>query len=395
MSIFGDSSGILNIVWIVFIVATIFFGPQLMFYQSFLKIQQSGNMLESFAAMGKRIVTRRITKKPTRELKESIDNFAEVFSIDPVGTDPAGIMKKIEHIYTLSEKRFNYFAKTVAPKFDEESRANLVMGLSGAVSLNQIAKIVRHYVEMARKTRSLQWAMILQMQLPTIERFSKGLLKGTEALTNGWPIGDSIGSLVAANLIGDAKVRKMEEDTLVAVRTIKGRKVFLVKARGPGGRLGKLGKTVERLVKKEKIAKIITIDAAGKLEGEKTGRIAEGIGVAIGGIGIDRSYIENIATEKEIPLDSIVVKMSQEEAIMPMKTEILNSLYKAIKIVEDTVARTEGKGNVVIVGVGNTSGIGNDRKSAQKAEDQIKKISKMMIKREREEKKEMRIFTAE
>jgi hypothetical protein len=394
MDIFGDSN-ILSIIWILFIVITILFGPQLMFYQSFLKIQQSGNMLENFAAMGKKIVTRRITKKPSRELKESIDNFAEVFSIDPVGTDPAGIMKKIEHIYILSEKRFNYFAKTVAPDFDEESRANLVMGLSGAVSLNQIAKIVRHYVEMARKTKSLQWAMMLQMQLPTIERFSKGLLKGTEALTNGWPIGDSIGPLVAADLIGDARTREVEEGTLVAVRTIKKRKVFLIKAKGPGGRLGKLGKAVEKLVKTEKIAKIITIDAAGKLEGEKTGRIAEGIGVAIGGIGIDRSYIENIATEKEIPLDTVVVKMSQEEAIMPMKNEILNSLFKVTKIVENTVARTEEKGSIIIVGVGNTSGIGNDARAARKAEDEIKKIASMMTKREKLEKKEMRIFTGE
>ena len=394
MDIFGDSN-ILSIIWILFIVITILFGPQLMLYQSFLKIQQSGNMLENFAAMGKKIVTRRITKKPSIELKESIDNFAEVFSIDPVGTDPAGIMKKIEHIYILSEKRFNYFAKTVAPDFDEESRANLVMGLSGAVSLNQIAKIVRHYVEMARKTKSLQWAMMLQMQLPTIERFSKGLLKGTEALTNGWPIGDSIGPLVAADLIGDARTREVEEGTLVAVRTIKKRKVFLIKAKGPGGRLGKLGKAVEKLVKTEKIAKIITIDAAGKLEGEKTGRIAEGIGVAIGGIGIDRSYIENIATEKEIPLDTVVVKMSQEEAIMPMKNEILNSLFKVTKIVENTVARTEEKGSIIIVGVGNTSGIGNDARAARKAEDEIKKIASMMTKREKLEKKEMRIFTGE
>ena len=394
MSILGDNS-ILNIVWILLIVVSVFFGPRLMFYQSFAKIEQSANLLESFAVTGKKIVTRKITKKPTRELKESVDNFAEVFSIDPVSTDPSGIMRKIEHIYTLSEKRFNYFAKSVAPKFDEESRANLVMGLSGAVSLNQIAKIVRHFVELSRKSKSLQWAMMLQMQLPTIERFSKGLLKGTEALTNGWVIGDSIGPLVAANFIGDIKTKELEEDTLVAVRKIKGRKVFLIKAKGPGGRLGKLGKAVEKLVKKEKIAKIITIDAAGKLEGEKTGRIAEGIGVAIGGIGIDRSYIENIATEKEIPLDSIVVKMSHEEAIMPMKNEILNSMYKVMKIVEDTVARTDEKGAIIIVGVGNTSGVGNDVKSVHKAEDEIKKISKMMIKREKEEKKEMRIYTEE
>ena len=119
MSIFGDSSSILNIVWIVFIVATIFFGPQLMFYQIFMRLSQSANMLEGFAVTGKKIVTRKITKSPSKELKESINNFAEFFAIDPVNTDPYGIMKKVEHIYTLSEKRFNHFAKSVAPNFNE------------------------------------------------------------------------------------------------------------------------------------------------------------------------------------------------------------------------------------------------------------------------------------
>jgi hypothetical protein len=396
MALFGDSSGILNIVWIVFIVATIFFGPQLMFYQIFMKLSQSANMLEGFAISGKKIVMRRITKKPSKEMKESINNFAEFFAIDPVTTDPYGVMKKIEHIYSLSEKRFNRFAKEIAPNFNEEEKADIAMGLSGAVSLNQIAKIVRHFVEMARKTKSYQWAMILQMQLPTIERFSKGLLKGTEALTNGWPLGDSIGPMIAANLIGDAKAKEIkDEDTLVARRTIKGRTVFIVKAKGPGGRLGKLGKTVERLVKQNKIGKIITIDAAAKLEGEKTGKTAEGIGVAIGGIGVDRTYIENIATTKGLPLDSIVIKMSQEEAIMPMKTEILSALYKVTRVVEDNVAKTEEKGGIIVVGVGNTCGIGNNRKAILDAEKEIRKISAMMIRREKEEKKEFRIYTAE
>jgi hypothetical protein len=87
--------------------------------------------------------------------------------------------------------------------------------------------------------------------------------------------------------------------------------------------------------------------------------------------------------------------MSQEEAIMPMKNEILNSLFKVTKIVENTVARTEEKGSIIIVGVGNTSGIGNDARAARKAEDEIKKIASMMTKREKLEKKEMRIFTGE
>jgi hypothetical protein len=211
------------------------------------------------------------------------------------------------------------------------------------------------------------------------------LFEGTEALTNGWPVGDSVGCMVAARLIGNSKVREMEEDVVVAERKIKGKKVIIMKAKGPGGRLGKLGKAVEKLLKKRKVSKIITIDAAAKLEGEKTGKIAEGVGVAIGGIGVDRAYIENLATKKNIPLDSVVIKMSQEEAIQPIPEAVLKAVPLALQTVERIIENS--KDTVLVVGVGNTCGVGNDGKAAEKAEIEAKKILKMLKKREEKEKK--------
>ena len=38
------------------------------------------------------------------------------------------------------------------------------------MGLRQISKIVRHYVETAKKFKNLQIAMVLQMQLPIIEK---------------------------------------------------------------------------------------------------------------------------------------------------------------------------------------------------------------------------------
>ena len=161
-----------------------------------------------------------------------------------------------------------------------------------------------------------------------------------------------------------------------------GKKVLILKAKGPGGSLGKLGRAVELLVKKRKIEKIITIDAALKLEGEKTGSIAEGIGVAMGGIGVDRSFIEEIATKNKIPLDSIVIKMSNEEAIMPMKKEILEGGKKALERLIKNIKESEGKGYILVVGVGNTVGIGNTEKDAKEAESKILKTYEMLSKRE-------------
>lgn len=365
-----------------------FFYPKLMVSSIIWKLDQTVRMLEGLTASGKKIVIKKVSKNPSRKLKEAISNFLEFFIIEPISLDPYGIVRKIEHVITLSEKKFKYFARRVAPHLNTESQANFTMGLSGAISLNQISKIVRHYVELIKKTKNLQLAMLLQMQLPLIQRIAKALLNATEALTNGWPIGDSTGSLAGAHLIGKSKTIEIEEDTLLARKKIKGKNVFIIKAKGPGGRLGKLGRAVEKLVKKKKIAKIITIDAAGKLEGEKTGSIAEGIGVAIGGVGVDRTYIENIATEKEIPLDSIVIKMSPEEAFMPMRKEVLNSIPKVLDIVEENISGTKQKGDIIIVGVGNTCGVGNDEKAVKEAEEQIKKIIKLVKEREEREKKQ-------
>jgi hypothetical protein len=376
-----------NIIWFILFFVFIFFYPRIMIAQALWNLEKAVSLLEKYTATGKNIVLKKIAKKPSKEIREAVSNFLEFFVIEPVSLDPFGIIKKIEHLTNLSERRFKHFVKTIAPKFDSESQANLMMGLAGAISLNQISKVVRHFVETIRKTKNLQLALLLQMQLPMIEKISKALLKGTEAMTNGWPLGDAAGALVAAHLIGESKAKEVD-DTVIVSKKLKGKNVIIIKAKGPGGRLGKLGKVVERIMRTQKVAKLITVDAASKLEGEKTGAIAEGVGVAIGGIGVDRSYIENIATQKDIPLDSIVIKMSPEEAIMPMKLEVLNAIPHAVKLVEENVARTPGTGKIVIIGVGNTAGVGNDKASTKKAEEQIRKVAKMMKEREEREKKE-------
>ncbi|MBS3055634.1 MAG: DUF1512 family protein [Candidatus Aenigmarchaeota archaeon] len=378
---------IVSVVWLGLFVVMFFFSQRIMIMQILVKSEAFAQQLENMTEKGKKHVLKKLSKNPDRKLKDSVNNFLEFFMIEPVSLDPYGIMKKIEHLVDLQEKRFKYYVDRTAPQLNSEEKANAVMGLSGAVSLNQIAKIVRHFVELIKKTKSLQYAIILQMQLPLIERIAKALLDGTEALSNGWPIGDAAGSMAVANMIGTSPVRKFDDETLVCTKKIKGRTVFIVKARGPGGRLGKLGKTVEQLVMKNKVAKIITVDAAAKLEGEKTGSLAEGVGVAIGGPGVDRSYIEKIAVDRNLPLDGIIIKMSQEEAIQPIKREVLSAIPKAVQLVEANIGETTEKGAIIVVGVGNTGGVGNNKKAADDSEQLAKKVLQIVSSRKKDEKK--------
>lgn len=380
----GDIWG--NILWTLVFVVFMLFYPKIMIAQILYKLDASAKMIEGFTSKGKNIVIRKLSKGD-KKVKGKVDEFLDFFMIQPVSLDPYGIVKKLEHMSNMSDERFEYFVDQLSPGFDKETKQNIVMGLSGAVQLNQIAKIVRHYVELIRKTKNLQLSMVLQMQLPMIESLSKALLDGTESLANGWPIGDSIGPMVAANMIGSTKVKEIDKGTMIASKKIGGKKVFIMKAKGPGGRLGKLGRATEKIIKTNKISKIITIDASAKLEGEKTGKVAEGVGVAIGGIGVDRTYIENIAVKKKIPIDSVVVKMSQEEAIQPIKAEVLASMGKVMNLVEERVKVTKGKGSVLIIGVGNTGGVGNDKKSLQESEKIARKVMKIVKRRKDLEKK--------
>lgn len=364
------------ILWLAFMMVFFLFYPRIMISQIMWKLERVVRELEDMSDKSKKFITGEISNNPDKVLRDSIDRFFEFFIITPVSLDPFGIVKKLDHVIQNERDRFRYFVKQVAPKMDEERRTSIEMGLAGGITLHQIAKIVRHFVELIKKEKSYQIALIIQMQLPMVERIAKAMAKGTKALTKGKPIGDGLGPYSVSKLMGNKKPREIADGVLMAQTTIEGRRAILLKARGPGGRTGRPGIAVEGIVKKNKIARIITIDAAAKLEGEKTGSLAEGVGVAMGGPGVERTYIENIVVKKGIPLDSIVVKMSPEEAIMPMQKAIKDAYPQVVESVKRSLARTRKGERVLIVGVGNSSGVGNTPKEISEMEKWIERYEK-------------------
>ena len=385
----GGGDWFSTIIFMLFWVVFLFFYPRLMVSQIMWKLEGTAKELEDMSEKSKKFIITEITRKqkPTKELKESINRFYEFFVIGPVTMDPYGVVQKFDHMIRGEKDRFTYFVKQIAPSLNPEERANIEMGLAGGITVHEISKIVRHYVEMVRKTKNIQIAMVLQMQLPMIERIAKAMFKGTESLSKGEPIGDGLGPLVIAEMSTKNSWKEIEEDILVSESKMNGRNIILVKAKGPGGRIGYPGKAVSRLVKEKKIARIITIDAAAKLEGEKTGSLAEGVGVAMGGPGTERFYIEDVIVKKNIPVDSIVVKMSQEEAITPMRKTIMDALPEVRKSIDRSLEMTKPGDTVIIVGVGNTSGVGNSAKDAEAVKAWIEKYERDLKAKQKNRKK--------
>jgi hypothetical protein len=101
------------------------------------------------------------------------------------------------------------------------------------------------------------------------------------------------------------------------------------------------------------------IDAAGKLEGDISGDVIEGVGAAIGGPPTEKYKIEQTAVKRKIPVDAIVIKESFTEAIKQLNKNLVKGVEVATERVKRAIReRTKPGDTVIIAGIGNTIGIG-------------------------------------
>ena len=385
LNFIGGDGGIMGTLTTIIFFLFLIYYQKILMLQTVWKAEKDLKVLEEYDKKAEGYIFKKLGKNATKKTKDSVRNFMDFFVSGPVDLDPYGIIGKIEHVMNRSEKRFQYFVDSIAPKATKEDKANIKFGIIGAIGVHQIYKIVRHLIISVKKNNNIQMVMLLQIYLPILSKMAKSQTKATKAFVEGVPIGDAIGPIVAASYM-TKKATTPANDIVLTKEKIGKKDVFVMKADGPGSALGKIGVAVEATVKKEKIDHIITVDAAGKLEGEKTGSIAEGVGVAMGGIGVERSKIEEIAVKLDIPMDGIVIKMSPEEASIPIKKKVFNALDNARAVVERNVEESPSK-KILLIGVGNTCGVGNSKKTLTGLEAKLKPIWASQKKEKEEEKK--------
>jgi len=295
------------------------------------------------------------------EITNRIDQFLEYFTIMPVDIDPSGVMQKLEHIVTLRDERIRAEVKKIAPAVDPVRTSAIENMIEVATSLNYIYKIVRHFYLLGDRTKSIYVLVQLQMIMPLILQEADALIGAIDAFRQVQPMGDGIGPMIIGKMMLGKEKKSVARDTVYSEAIMNGRTLYLLKAEGPGGNVGQPGTAIQKMIEETKIElnTIVMIDAALKLEGEKSGDIAEGIGAAIGGIGVDRFKIEAVATKHNIPLYAIVIKQSIVEAISVMKKEIADSAEKVHALLNRIIEEKTKEGDkVLIVGVGNSLGVG-------------------------------------
>ena len=361
----GDTSigWILNVLFYVIFVVFIFYGQRIQTYIMIREVESSLYKLKYMKEEGRKIAIETIKEigKPQTDPTSRVDRFVEYFTIAPQSLDPAGIVWKLEHILDVRDIRFKDEVKLMAPSADETQTNNLENTLEAASALNFIYKVIRHYYLLGKKTLSLYVIMQIQMILPMIMKEAEAYASALKAFAYGQPIGDGAGALVAARLMHGYEIRKLEKDCVVATVPFEGRTAFVIKAEGPGGNVGKPGDAVKQVIEenKGKIAMIVMIDAALKLEGEKLGEVAEGVGAAIGGPGVDQFKIEEELLKYHIPINALVVKEDVGDAVSPLRKEVFDSIDTVIARIKEVVSeRTKEGDKIVIAGIGNTIGIG-------------------------------------
>ncbi|MGI0034964.1 MAG: DUF1512 domain-containing protein [Nitrososphaera sp.] len=298
--------------------------------------------------------------KPSADASAGVDRLLEYFTIMPVDLDPSGIVRKLDHIMRTRDDRMRAEVRKLCGGATDQDLSRMENILEAATALNMIYKVVRHFYLMGKRTTSMFVLVQLQMVMPLLLEEAEALQKAIGAFKLGQPIGDSIGPMVVGKLMLGKEKKLAAKETVWSEDDYKGRKLYLLKAEGPMGTVGRPGEAIGRLAGDlgVKIDAIIMIDAALKLEGERTGDVAEGIGAAIGGIGVEKYQIEEVATKLAVPLYAIIVKQSIQDAITIMRKEIADSFEKVTNTVYSVVEDKTSEGqSVLIVGVGNTLGV--------------------------------------
>ncbi|MEM2726491.1 MAG: DUF1512 domain-containing protein, partial [Candidatus Bathyarchaeia archaeon] len=353
---------IFQLIWILAFIVIWIYGQRIQTTLMLREIEGSLVRLKAMRDRGRQMVISAIKEigKPNEDPTARVDRLLEHVDIEPVSLDPTGIIRRLEHIIDVRDFRLKDEVRQMAPQADETQINNLTNVLEAALALNQIYKIVRHYYLMGKKTLSFYIILQIQMILPLIMRESEAFASALRAFMLGQPIGDGAGALVAARLMYGREKRLIAQDTVVSEIDLEGRKAYVIKAKGPGGNVGKPGEAIKQIIEGEegRIALIIIIDAAQKLEGEKPGEVAEGVGVAIGGPGVDKYKVEEIAAKYKVPLSAVLIKEGIEDVVSTMRKEIVDGVEEAIERVKRLIRENTKEGDTVIIaGIGNTIGI--------------------------------------
>lgn len=371
-----DSNPLMMLVWILPIILFVFYGQRIQLMVTSGEIRKGIKRLDAYGsesrdelvAYVREVVGGAAAGAPPDKggrgsasdgLAGRIDTLLDYFTIMPVDMDPSGIVPKIEQVVRSREDHTRRHVRLLCPGIGDGDLSRVQTLLEIATVLRLLHRTVNHMYLTAKKQKNFPLILPLQMALPFVMEQAAAMKGAVPAFRAGQPVGDGIGPMVVGSMMAGLDKRDAAFQTVAAEGAIDGRTAHLLKARGPDSTVGRPGEAVEALLSSgARIDLIIMVDAALKMEGEESASIAQGFGAAIGGIGTERFRIEEAAAARGVPVLAIVVKQSVKDAVGLMTREIAESAADVRSRVRQMIADNTEEGQaVLIVGVGNTSGV--------------------------------------
>lgn len=365
-----------TIIWLVILV--LLFTP---YFQNYMAIAWYSYTVGNFLANLSRLITSNVNlvinhinqllksngsaqTVSNNSVEKTIRDIMEFVVIEPVSAEPTGLMRTLKLLVTSYNEKLEDSIRALLPNVDRPLIQNVVDAVDGLRELNFIYKVIMHYYRLSNKYKNPYLMMQVYMLLPIIKEYVDALNGAITTFLKGQPVGDAAGPLTAYRFMrGCTDITELThnvKDTYIGLCNFEGRKVYVIKARGPGGTVGNLDDGITYLVERVGVRPrmIITVDAALKFEGEKTGSIAEGVGVAMGGIGVERFNIERTASKYGIPLYAVLIKMGLPEALSAMNKDVESAVNEAVERVKRVIREYVREGEeTILIGVGNTGGV--------------------------------------
>ncbi len=360
LSMSDETNPLMMLVWILPIILFVFYGQHIQLLVTSGEIKKGIKKLDGFRTNSKKELIDYVQKKTSskNDPTKKIEQFLDYFTIIPVDMDPNGIVDKVRHTVRSREEYTRNHVKSISPELSEIEISRIQTLLEIASSLQMIYKIVNHMFLTAKKQKNYPLILPVQMILPFLMEHATAMNAAIPAFKLGQPLGDGIGPMVVGKMMLNSEKEIISFQTSLAKIEYENRKLFLLKAEGPGSTVGRPDDALQKIVDNNKIDAVIMVDAALKMEGEDSASVARGFGAAIGGIGTEKFQIEHITTQNNIPVFSIVVKQSVKEAITLMTKEIADQADDVRSQVYEMILENTAEGqSVVVIGVGNTSGV--------------------------------------
>ncbi len=327
---------------------------ELVFTLEFRRIKQVLRLLEKMETEFKEIFKKEFMRLGIPEEAERVyARISDFFVIPPEESDPVGSVDRLKHVLDDARQQIEKEVNSLLTSNDEESKVTLKQVFLEASKLGRVHKLVRHLYLTGLKSKNLAGLVQDLSQLPFLKLIAEKSFSILKCYLQDpkHPIGYGVGPLVAKALMEGAERIEAKKGVIVAENKLNGKRVVIVRPRGPGARTEEdLSEVLLEEIRRLKNPSIILISAQPKLKGENGVAVAQGAGVAVTYEPL-KFKLESIAARKKLPILSVLVKLTEDELSSRINHNA-QLVKKALEIVENSIKLLREP--IIIAGLGNS-----------------------------------------